>query len=131
MSIRISKSGYHVVRQSMRTWAGLSTDLLVEQVLMRSLKNNGGLSRGCDMTEQQRVIWLLSMPACAKRSMQEITGVKYNTREQNKEMNTARQQRDMKDMKYTHNLLMALSDRSPFDDSTIIRNLITGVHARN
>ena len=82
------------------------------------------------MTEQQLVIWLLSMPACAEvsRSMLELTGVKYSTSEQNKEMSTARQQSDMKD---THTLLMALRDRSPFDDSTIatLRNLMTGVHA--
>ena len=31
-------SGYHVVRRRDRYWAGLSTDLIIEQVLMRSLK---------------------------------------------------------------------------------------------
>ena len=39
------QSRYHVVRQSMRTWAGISTDLLIEQVLMQSLKTSGGLIR--------------------------------------------------------------------------------------
>ena len=36
----------HVVRRSNRYWAGLSTDLIIEQVLMRSLKTSGGLTRG-------------------------------------------------------------------------------------
>ena len=59
-------SGLHVVRRSDRPWAGLSTDLVIEQVLMRSLKTSGGLTRGRGFTEQQRLIWLLSMPACAE-----------------------------------------------------------------
>ena len=35
------KAGFHVVRRSNRLWAGLSTDLVIEQVLMRSLKTSG------------------------------------------------------------------------------------------
>ena len=59
-------SGLHVVRRSDRLWPGLSTDLVIEQVLMRSLETSGGLTRGRGFTEQQRLIWLLSMPACAE-----------------------------------------------------------------
>ncbi len=60
------EEGFHVVRRSDRLWAGLSVDLTIEQVLMRSMKTSGGLTRGRGMTEQQRLIWLLSMPACAE-----------------------------------------------------------------
>ena len=38
--------GLHVVRYSDCFWAGLSTDLIIEQVLMRSIKTTGGLTRG-------------------------------------------------------------------------------------
>ena len=51
--------GFHVVRKSDRKWAGLSTDLVIEQVLMRSMKTSGGRARGRGMTEQQRLIRLL------------------------------------------------------------------------
>lgn len=44
-------SNSHVVRKSDRYWASLSTDLVIEQVLMRSLKNTGGLTRGSGLTE--------------------------------------------------------------------------------
>ena len=54
--------GYHVVRRSDRFWAGLSTDLIIEQVLMRSVKTHGGLTRGKGMTENQGLVWVLSMP---------------------------------------------------------------------
>jgi len=46
--------GYHVIRQSDRYWAVLPTDLVIEQILMRSLKSVGGLTRGRGMTGVQR-----------------------------------------------------------------------------
>ena len=54
--LRKFEAGVHFVRRSNRLWAGLSTDLAIERVLMRSLKASGGLTRGRGMTERQRVI---------------------------------------------------------------------------
>ena len=63
--------------RSNQYWAGLSTDLIIEQVLMMSLKTSGGLTPGRGFTEVQRLVWLLSMPACAKvyQAMEEVTGI--------------------------------------------------------
>ena len=90
--------GFLVVRSD-RKWAGLSKDLVIEQVLMTSMKTSGGLTRGRGMTEQQRLIWLLSMPVCAEinRAMLDLTGVSYSTGEQNKDISESRKNRDMKD----------------------------------
>ena len=76
-----------VLRRTDRYWAGLSSDLVIEQVLMRNLKTSGGLTRGRGMTENQRLLWLLSMPSCAEINftMQELTGTLYQTSEQHKE----------------------------------------------
>ena len=52
----------HEIRRSDRYWVGLSSDLVIEQVLMRSVKTTGGLMRRCRLTETQRFAWLLSMP---------------------------------------------------------------------
>ena len=51
------------------------------------------------MTEQQHLLWLLSMTACGEvnQAMEGLTGVNYNTGEQNKDMTNARQARDWKD----------------------------------
>ena len=124
------KEGLHVVRRSDRQWGGLSSDLVIEQVLMRSMKTSGGLTRGRGMTEQQRLTWSLSMPACAEvnKAMQEMTGVSYNTGEQNKDMAKSRQARDWKD---THTVLKYLQERNPFTSDTVLRNIATGVHAHN
>ena len=71
--------GYHMVRPSDMFWAGLSTDLIIEQVLMRSIKTHGGLTRRNGMTENQRLVWVLSMPVCASinETMQKFSGVSY------------------------------------------------------
>ena len=36
------QSGFHVIRRSSQYWAGLGSDLVIEQTLMRSLKSQGG-----------------------------------------------------------------------------------------
>jgi len=50
--------GLHSPRRSDRYWAGLSTDLLIEQTMMKAIKGQGGLTRGCGMTESVRTMWL-------------------------------------------------------------------------
>ena len=52
----IFTEGLYVVRRSNRFWAGLSTDLVIEQVLMRSMKTCGGLTGGRGMTDVQRAV---------------------------------------------------------------------------
>ena len=91
--------GYHVVRRSDRFWAGLSPDLIIEQVLMRSIKTHGGLTRGNGITENQRLVWVLSMPVCASinETMQTFSGVSYETSDQHKDVSAARQARDVSD----------------------------------
>ena len=61
-----SENGLHVNRWSDRLRAGLSSDLVIEQVLLKSTKTSGGLTRGRGMTDQQRSTWLMSMPVCAE-----------------------------------------------------------------
>ena len=74
------QNGLHCARRSDRFWAGFSTDLMIEQVLMRSVKTSGGLTRGKGLSETQRLVWLMSMPACAEvnDAMQTLTGVRYS-----------------------------------------------------
>ncbi|GFO01027.1 hypothetical protein PoB_002753200 [Plakobranchus ocellatus] len=80
-------AGYHVLRRSDRFWAELSTDLVIEQTLMRSMKSVRGLARGRDMGDSQLTQWLLSRPACADMhsSMQEVTGSENRTSGQHAE----------------------------------------------
>lgn len=84
--------GHHVVRRSDRFWAGLSCDLTVEQTLMRAAKSRGGFTRGGGCEEDQRMVWIQSMPACAEFNiaMQKITNLYYETSEQHKDCSESR-----------------------------------------
>ena len=97
---------------------------------MRTLKTTGGLTRGRGMTEQQRLTWVMAMPACAEvnKRMQDITGINYNTGEQNKDMSVTRQDRDWKG---TNTVLRYLSDRNPFTSDIGLHKISTGVHAHS
>ncbi|WAR13717.1 hypothetical protein MAR_003822 [Mya arenaria] len=85
------EEGYHVVRR---------IDLIIEQVLMRSMKTSGGFTRG--------------------------RGVNCNTGEQNKDMTDARQARDIEDTQIVLNYLLEIN---PFCLDASLRSVSTGVHA--
>ncbi|PIK43835.1 hypothetical protein BSL78_19308 [Apostichopus japonicus] len=106
-------SGLFVIRRGDRFWAGLPSDLVIEQALMRTIKTTGGLTRGRGMEEKQRTRWLLAMPACAdiNESMQELTGATYSTSGQHKDLFVARKERDHKD---TYEIFQYLNDYNPF-----------------
>ena len=104
--------GYHVIRRSDRFWGGLSLDLIIEQVLMRSLKTTGGLTRGGGMGEIQRLIWILSSGVRTELNlaMQELYGICYETNKQDKDTSQTRMAMDITD---TQKLLDFLSLRNP------------------
>ena len=63
------KREFHVIRRSDRFWGGLLSDLVIEQILMRTLKTTGRLTHGQQMSEAQCTQWLLSIPVCADVNM--------------------------------------------------------------
>ena len=122
-------SGNHVVRRSDRYWAGLSTDLVIDQVLMRSVKSTGGLTRGRGMSESQRAHWLLlSMHVCSdfNNVMQEFTYKAFESSDQHKDSNKSRLARDNEDRS---TFLQFLRERTPFTYEPTLRNIETGVVA--
>ena len=118
--------GYHVVRRSDMFFAGLSTDLIIEQVPMTSIKTHDGLTRGKGMTENQRLVWDLSMPVCASinETMQKFSGVSYETSDQHKDVSAARQARDVSN---TVDLIDSLDERDPFVQNDSLFNIANGM----
>ena len=118
--------GYHVVRRIDMFWAGLSTDLFIEQVLIRNIKTHGGLTRGKGMTENQRFVWVLSMPVCTSinETMQTFSGVSYETSDQHKDVSAAIQARDVSD---TVDLIDYLNERGPFGQNDSLFNIANGM----
>jgi hypothetical protein len=114
------------VRRSQIYWAGLWTDLTIEQVLMRSIKNRGGMTRGRGMTEQTRILWIYSMHQCASvhEAMATTTGAIHKTSEQHTEIGAARSTRDYNDLIKLYNWLCT---NTPFKrDQPNLFSLSTG-----
>lgn len=122
--------GLHVIRRSQKFWSGLSSDLVIEQTLMRSLKTSGGLTRGSGLSEGQRALWTMSTPVTAEynMAMQEFANLSYSTSEQHKELTDARIKRDNNDLQKISAKLVGFS---PFAPDPSLRNIVTGVVAHD
>src|SRR6218665_100412 len=123
------ENGYHVIRRSNQFWAGLSSDLVIEQTLMRSLKTCGGLTRGSGLFDEQRALWTMSTPISAqyKAAMQEFTNMSYCTSEQHKDLTQARMNKDLVDLEKINSKLMVCS---PFSPDPSLRNIVNDVVAQ-
>ena len=121
--------GFNVVRRTDKFYAGIGTDLMIEQELMRSVKTTGGLTHGRGMTELQRTKWVLSTTttAAVKQAMEEFAGVRYESSEQHvdqhKECSKTRYLRDYQD---AMKMLQYLEFRNPFEGHADIVCIDTG-----
>lgn len=91
--------GYHVIRRFDRYWAGLSSDLVIDQTLMKSVKSRGGLTRGRGMHDCVRSVWVSTMHECANMhlAMSSMTGTCSGS-EGHVEVRAARGHKDCKDL---------------------------------
>lgn len=90
-----SELGYHTVRRSNCFWAGLWTDLVIEQVLKQALKSRGGLTHGQGVSESVR---LLHRCASVHNAMSDLTGLLHKTSEQHTELEQSQIKRDNADL---------------------------------
>ena len=122
----------HVIRRSYSHWSGIATDLIIEQVLMCSLKSIGGLSHGRGWSEAQQLSWLLSRPTCAKynHSFQKLTSVCFLSSDLHSPTHSwstgARMTRDMHDV---DKLTIFFTMYDPFLPDPILHCIATGVVA--
>ena len=122
------QQAYHVIRRTNKFWAGLGSDLVIEQCLMKSLKTSGELTRGSGINEEQRAHWTLSNPVTSKynHAMQDFNDLVFTTSEQHKETSQSRIERDSCGLK---KILSKLDTCSPFSEDQSLRNIVTGIVA--
>ena len=122
------EKGFYVIRRSSHSWTGLSSDLVIEQTLMKSLKGTGGLTHGSGMSEQQTAIWTMSSPISAEYNiaMQEFSNLSYTTSEQQKDMIEARMKKNLGDLEM---ISTKLAGCSPFSTDPSLWNIVNGVVA--
>ena len=124
---QFSQQGFHVVRRTDRLWAGLWTDLVIEQTLMRSLKTRGGLTYGSGMAESVRLMWVKTMHKCADvhRAMCQLSDVEMQTRTEHVEVGKSRSERDSTDVM---KIMTWFDSHDPFQQSDCeLRSLSSGI----
>ena len=122
------EKGSHAIRRSERFWDGLWSDLVIGQVLMRSVKSHGGLSRGRGMNENARTIWIHSMHRLAgvHGVMSALTGQIHQTSDQYVEKRETRIERDQRDKTTLQNWF---EDHSSFADTKELVSIANGIAA--
>ena len=108
------EKGYHTICRSSRFWAGLWTDLTIEQVMIRSIKSHGGLTSGRVLTESVCLQWVYSMHKCAAihRSMTKLRGLNHDTSDQHIDLGSSRSNCDFHDL---NNIQQRFDQHEPFD----------------
>ena len=115
------QQGY-TVRPTNRFWAAFSSDLLIEQCLIRSLKSQGGITRGRSVTESARMVWISSIHrlASARNAMSNLSRQHRGTND----LTNSRVLRD-KDL---ITLIDWINLHNPFDPQVaILRSISTGL----
>ena len=97
---KFAQQGAHVTRRSERYWTGLWPDLIIEQVLMKSLKSCGGLTHRRGLTESVRPLWINSqhLSSLIYSAMTSLTSNQTVSSHQHEKLGVTRQKRDAKDL---------------------------------
>ena len=93
--------GRHAVQRTDHPINKLWTDLIIEQVLVRSLKTRGGpITQGRGMTESVRYLWVFIMhqKAAIHDAMTALTSKCRNTSEQHNYIDNTRSKPDGRDL---------------------------------
>ena len=114
------------MRKSDRYWAALPPDLVIEQVLMASLKNcRSGITHGRGTDDVQRLIWLFSRPAFGHLKTEHEHLYKQDDNIITKELTESRIKEDTKDIL---NILKYLEEHNPFNTkSKYLVDISTGI----
>ena len=99
--------------------------------MTRAIKSSGGLTRGRDMSETTRNLWVGTLHECGAihESTQKLTKHRFESREQHCESGESRQKRDTKDVKV---LKEQLNQFNLFDlQDSRRQNIFTDISADN
>jgi hypothetical protein len=108
-------NGLHVARRSNKFWAGISTDLAIEQAMMRSVKSSGGLTHGRGSAESVRALWTATVhqTGSVRVALAQFADKEYcHDIVQHAELGESRCKRDNDDL---NKLVEYLSTFNPFD----------------
>lgn len=118
--------GFFTVRRSDKLSCGTSTDMVIEQSMMKAMKTDGGIARGRSTKQSVISKWVYSMHAmnivCEK--LEDLANVRMDTTEQHVDASDSRVKKDAKDI---GKLLEWFSTHNPFPEVNKIVSIASGV----
>ncbi|KAK4885458.1 hypothetical protein RN001_001729 [Aquatica leii] len=118
--------GFFTVRRSDKLSCGTSTDMIIEQSMMKIMKTDGGISRGRSTKESVISKWVYGMHAMNTvcDGLEDLANVRMNTTDQHVDASDSRVKKDAKDIKI---LLDWFSSHDPFPKINKILSIASGV----
>lgn len=121
-----AEKGYFTINRTGKPWAGVWSDMVIEQTLMRSMKSSGGLTRGRGITDSVLTKWICGSPAGTAicTSLEEFAGSAFAGEEQHVDFRDSRQKRDTLDRAKIREWF---NDHPPFPEINSLMSLSTGI----
>lgn len=121
-----AEKGYFTINRTGTPWAGVWSDMVIEQTLMRSMKSSGGLTRGRGITDSVLAKWVCGSPGGTAicTSLEEFAEVVFATGEQHVDFRVSRQTRDSRDRAKIHEWF---NDHPPFPKLDSLMSLSSGI----
>ncbi|PZC75227.1 hypothetical protein B5X24_HaOG206534 [Helicoverpa armigera] len=118
--------GYFTVRRSDKLYCGTPTDMVIEQSLMKSMKTDGGISRGRSTKESVISKWVYGMHAMNTvcEGLEVLANVHMDTTDQHVDASDSRRKKDAKDIKILFDWFLS---HEPFPKLNKIVSIASGV----
>ena len=105
-------NGSHVAHRSSKSWSGISTDLTIEQAMMRAVKSSGGLTRGRGKTMRTTWTSTVHVTGAVRSALSQLSGTEYcHENTVHPDLGKSRTNRDMNDL---NKILDFLRQHNPF-----------------
>lgn len=119
-----TKKGFFTIRRSEKAWAGIWSDMVIEQTLNRFFGTD--LKHGRDVTSSVVTKYLIAMPSAFKimECLETYCYIESSNSEQHVDISKSRMTKDEVGIK---KFLFWLDERNPFDVRTSLVSLSTGI----
>lgn len=121
-----TSEGFFTIRRTHKFWSGVWSDMTIEQVLMRSMKTQGGLTHGRGCSESVLTKFILTMIILLEvcNEMEDFCNVCFTTTEQHVDSTEYRIKRDVADLE---KLETFFNRYDPFPETDKITSIFSGI----
>lgn len=123
---QLTSDGYFTIRRTHKFWSGVWSDMTIEQVLMRSMKSQGGLTHGRGLSDSVLAKFVLTTLTLldVSNNMEEFCNVTFTTAEQHVDSREYRITRDVADLE---KLNIFFKNYDPFPETEKLKSIFSGI----